>query len=94
VQVNWEEFWTVIGEWMETGFNRLEELRKREGQLKEALGVLNHQLRDLQAARGALGRQVRAIRTLVDVKHTRNCNEGMNNPIRVRIIVMSAAHSA
>jgi dTMP kinase len=35
VQVNWEEFWTVIGEWMETGFNRLEELRKREGQLKE-----------------------------------------------------------
>ena len=34
-QVDWEEFWSVIGEWMETGFNRLEELKARESQLKE-----------------------------------------------------------
>ena len=28
--IEWEEFWTVIGEWMDNGFNRLEELRQRE----------------------------------------------------------------
>ena len=34
-QVSWDEFWGVIGEWMDTGFNRLEELRRQEAKLKE-----------------------------------------------------------
>ena len=29
-KISWEEFWNTIGEWMETGFNVLEEIRQRE----------------------------------------------------------------
>jgi Ca2+-binding EF-hand superfamily protein len=28
--IEWDEFWEVIGEWMDTGFNRLEELQAEE----------------------------------------------------------------
>lgn len=41
-KVDWEEFWSVIGQWLDDGFNRLEELRLKEQQLKEE--------RDRQAA--------------------------------------------
>lgn len=34
-KVDWEEFWQVVGEWMDTGFDRMEELRQQRKRLDD-----------------------------------------------------------
>ena len=60
--IDWEEFWQVIGEWLDTGFNRMEEMAAEEALRRRELERLAaedeaRRLAELKAAEDAAARE-------------------------------------